>query len=182
MTKPGRPHTLHSRTAVFSRASFLAVAALLSAGSLAIAQVNLHHTQAESCGGDNGGITLSPGFCATIFADNLGHARQMAFGPNGVLYVNTWSGRYYHDAPPPPGGFLIALKDTKGDGHANQIERFGPGVAQGSAGGTGIRVYKNGLYAEQNDKIIRYPLPADGGALKGGLAPKEEAQGIVSGM
>src|SRR6201997_1854713 len=176
MTKPGRPHTLHSRTAVFSRASFLAVAALLSAGSLAIAQVNLHHTQAESCGGDNGGITLSPGFCATIFADNLGHARQMAFGPNGVLYVNTWSGRYYHDAPPPPGGFLIALKDTKGDGHANQIERFGPGVAQGSPGGTGIRIYKNGLYAEQNDKIIRYPLPTNG------IAPTENPQVIVSGL
>jgi hypothetical protein len=32
----------------------------------------------EICSGDNGGITLSPGFCATVFADNLGHARQMA--------------------------------------------------------------------------------------------------------
>ncbi len=41
------------------------------------------------------------------------------------------------------------------------IERFGDGVAQGSAGGTGIAFYNGGLYAEQNDKIIRYPLPAD---------------------
>jgi glucose/arabinose dehydrogenase/cytochrome c553 len=76
----------------------------------------------------------------------------------------------------PPGGFLIALKDSKGDGHADKIERFGDDVAQGSAGGTGIRVYKNGLYAEQNDKIIRYPLPTDG------IAPKENPQVIVSGL
>ena len=111
-----------------------------------------------------------------MFADTLGHARQMAFGPDGVLYVNTWSGTYYHNDKVPPGGFLIALKDSKGDGHADKIERFGDGVAQGSAGGTGIRVYKNGLYAEQNDKIIRYPLPTDG------IAPKENPQVIVSGL
>jgi len=140
MAKPVRPHTLHTRTAVFSRASFLAVAALLSAGSLAIAQANLHHTQTDSCGGDNGGITLSPGFCATIFADNLGHARQMAFAPNGVLYVNTWSGRYYRNDVPPAGGFLVALKDSNGTGRADIVQHFGDGVPQGSAGGTGIRV------------------------------------------
>ena len=48
-----------------------------------------------------------------VFADNLGHARQMVFGPDGVLYVNTWSGTYYHNDKVPPGGFLIALKDSK---------------------------------------------------------------------
>ena len=62
--------------------------------------------RADRCAADNGGITLPPGFCATVFADNLGHARHMAFGPDGVLYVNTWSGRYYHNDKPPAGGFL----------------------------------------------------------------------------
>jgi hypothetical protein len=33
----------------------------------------------------------------------------LAVASNGVVYVNTWSGRYYHDTPP-PGGFLIALQ------------------------------------------------------------------------
>ena len=28
----------------------------------------------SACVGDNGGITLSAGFCATVFADKLGHA------------------------------------------------------------------------------------------------------------
>ena len=54
----------------------------------------------------------------------------------------------------------MALKDSKGDGHADAIERFGAGVPQGSAGGTGIAYYNGAIYAEQNDKIIRYVLPA----------------------
>ena len=115
--------------------------------------------QDNSCSGDNGGLTLSPGFCATVFADNLGHVRHMAVAPNGVLYVNTWSGRYFHNDTPPAGGFLVALKDTNGDGNADVIERFGDGVAQGSAGGTGIAFYNGAVYAEQNDKIIRYAMP-----------------------
>ena len=76
---------------------------------------------AAACVGDNGGITLSPGFCATVFADKLGHARHLVVTPNGIVYVNTWSGRYYHYDTPPPGGFLIALQDTKGDGQAEKI-------------------------------------------------------------
>jgi glucose/arabinose dehydrogenase len=163
------------RAAVFSCASFLAGAVLVAAGSSAIAQANQHGTQAETCEGDNGGITLSPGFCATIFADNLGHARHMVFAPNGVLYVNTWSGRYYQNDTPPAGGFIVALKDSKGDGRAEVIKRFGDGVPKGSAGGTGIAFYKGGLYVEQNDKIIRYPL-ADS------IVPKGSPQTILSGM
>src|SRR6201981_2798167 len=131
----------------FSATCLLATFTLVAAAPFVSAQTN-------SGGGDNGGITLPPGFCATIFADNLGHARQMAFGPNGVLYLNTWSGGYYQNDKPADGGFLVALKDTKGDGRADTIERFGDGVAQGSAGGTGMRVYGRALFAEQNDKII----------------------------
>ena len=49
---------------------------------------------AAACPAGNGGITLPAGFCATVFADSVGHARHMAVAPNGVVYVNTWSGRY----------------------------------------------------------------------------------------
>ena len=163
-------HAAHGRGAArFSAACFFATLMLVAAAPFVSAQTN-------SCGGDNGGITLPPGFCATIFADNLGHARQMAFGPNGVLYLNTWSGGYYQNDKPPDGGFLVALKDTKGDGRADVMARFGDGVAQGSAGGTGIRIYNGGLFAEQNDKIIRYPLPANG------FVPGEQPRVIVSGL
>ena len=57
------------------------------------------------CAGDNGGITLSPGFCATVFADNIGHARHLVVAPNGVVYVNTWSGRYYANTHRTPAAF-----------------------------------------------------------------------------
>lgn len=119
----------------------------------------------SSCPGNNGGITLPPGFCATVFADNVGHARQMVVAPNGVVYVNTWSGPYYRNDTPPPGGFLLALQDTTGDGRADVVVRFGPGAESGNAGGTGIALYHGALYAETNDRIVRYALPA------GAIAP-----------
>ena len=143
------------RAAGYSAAAIYAAAALLAVGAAAFAQ------PAPSCPADNGGITLPSGFCATIFADNLGHARHMVVAPNGVLYVNTWSGRYYRNDAPPDGGFLVALKDSKGDGRADVIERFGDSERQGATGGTGIAFYKGAIYAEQNDKILRYALPPD---------------------
>ena len=141
------------RVAGYSAAAIYAAAALLAVGAAAFAQPT------PNCPADNGGITLPPGFCATVFADNLGHARHMVVAPNGVLYVNTWSGRYYKNDAPPDGGFLVALKDSKGDGRADVIERFGDSERQGATGGTGIAFYKGAIYAEQNDKILRYALP-----------------------
>ncbi|MEJ0039506.1 MAG: PQQ-dependent sugar dehydrogenase [Gammaproteobacteria bacterium] len=128
------------------------------------------------CAPDNGGITLSPGFCATVFADNIGHARHLVVAPDGTVYVNTWSGVYYGNVPPLPGGFLVALKDADGDGRAEINQRFGDSAKQGSAGGTGIALYNGALFAEQNDKIIRYALSA------GGPVPKGAPETILSGM
>jgi glucose/arabinose dehydrogenase/mono/diheme cytochrome c family protein len=151
---------------------------LLMAGAPSHAQTTDQASTPGSggCVGDNGGITLSPGFCATVFADKLGHARHLAVAPNGVLYVNTWSGLYYHDDTPPPGGFLIGLQDTKGDGRADKIVRFGPTKADGNAGGTGVAIYKGYLYAETNDRIVRYQLPSSG------IEPTAAPETVVSGL
>jgi glucose/arabinose dehydrogenase/mono/diheme cytochrome c family protein len=130
----------------------------------------------SSCPGDNGGITLPTGFCATVFADQIGHARQMAVAPNGVVYVNTWSGPYYRNDTPPAGGFLLALQDTTGNGRADRIARFGPGTESGNAGGTGIALYNGALYAETNDRIVRYALPADA------VVPSGPPEVVVSGL
>jgi glucose/arabinose dehydrogenase/cytochrome c5 len=130
----------------------------------------------RTCPGDNCGLSLSPFFCATVFADNLGHARHMAFGPDGTLYVNTWSGRYFANSPPPPGGFLVMLRDVNGDGKAEIVSRFGETQADGAAGGSGIAVYKNYVYAEVNDKIVRYALPSGGGV------PTGKPEVVLSGM
>jgi glucose/arabinose dehydrogenase/mono/diheme cytochrome c family protein len=133
----------------------------------------------STCAGDNGGITLSPGFCATVFADNVGHARHMVVAPNGVVYVNTWSGRYYantENAKAPDGGFLLALQDTTGSGRADKVVRFGPGAESGNAGGTGIALYNGALFAETNDRIVRYALPP------GAIAPTGAPEVVVSGL
>ena len=132
--------------------------------------------QSQGCPNDESGLKLPAGFCATIFADGIGHARQMVAAPSGVLYVNTWSGRYYGNDTPHAGGFLVALQDKTGMGRADAIERFGETVQSGGAGGTGIGVYKDSLYAEINDRIVRYSLPT------GSIVPKDFPVTIVSGL
>jgi glucose/arabinose dehydrogenase len=112
------------------------------------------------CPGDNGSITLPAGFCATVFADTVGHARDIVVATNGDVYVNTWSGEYYPLKGPPPGGFLIAMRDAKHTGKADSIVRFGPSPATKGTGGTGIALYKGYLYAEAGPTIVRYKLPA----------------------
>jgi glucose/arabinose dehydrogenase/mono/diheme cytochrome c family protein len=130
----------------------------------------------KACPNDDSGLTLPAGFCATIFADNIGHARHMVVSPDGVVYVNTWSGRYYGNDTPPGGGFLVALQDKSGSGRAGVIERFGETVQTGGAGGTGIGLYKGALYAETNDRIVRYTLPP------GAILPSNPPDTVVSSL
>jgi len=158
--------------------AFPMIGLLLAVGSPAVAQAR-HDTAAapaQACAGDNGGITLPPGFCATVFADNIGHARHLMVAPNGVVYVNTWSGRYYGNDTSPAAGFLIALQDTRGVGHADVIVRFGDSPANGGHGGTGIALYDGAIYAEESDRIVRYALPA------GAIAPTAAPEVVVSGL
>jgi glucose/arabinose dehydrogenase/mono/diheme cytochrome c family protein len=129
-----------------------------------------------ACPSDDSGLKLPPGFCATIFADGIGHARHMVIGPGGVLYVNTWSGEYYGNDTPHAGGFLVALQDTSGAGIADVNQRFGETVQSGGRGGTGIGIYNGSLYAESNDRIVRYALAV------GSIVPKDAAVTVVSGL
>src|SRR5215471_10488736 len=90
------------------------------------------------CPSDDSGLRLPAGFCATVFADGIGHARHLVVVPNGVVYVNTWSGDYYDFDKVHEGGFLVALRDKSGSGKADVIARFGDTERTGGAGGTGI--------------------------------------------
>src|SRR5580692_10665854 len=130
-------------------------------------------TASASCSQDDSGLTLPAGFCATVFADGIGHARHLVVAPSGVVYVNTWSGDYYDFDKTHDGGFLVALRDKTGTGKADVIERFGETVQSGGAGGTGIGLYKGSIYAEINDRIVRY-------ALKGALVPHDPPEIVVS--
>ncbi|HEX4426168.1 MAG TPA: PQQ-dependent sugar dehydrogenase [Terriglobales bacterium] len=132
-------------------------------------------TMNSACPNDDSGLTLPTGFCATVFADDIGHARHVVVAPNGVVYVNTWADEDYK-TPPPPGGFLVALQDKSAQGKAGVIERFGETIQTGGKGGTGIGIYKGSIYAELNDRIVRYSLST------GGIVPASAAETVVSGL
>jgi glucose/arabinose dehydrogenase len=154
----------------------LGAAALITAGAVQ-AQPKASMAKASACAGGDTGITLPPGFCATVFADNLGNTRHLAVAADGAVYVNSWNGSsYFPRSTAPADGFLIALQDTNKDGKADKVTHFGLTPAEGSKGGTGIGLYKGAVYAEMNDKIVRYALPARG------AVPAGKPQVVVAGM
>jgi len=103
------------------------------------------------CDPDNGGLTLTAGFCAAVVADALGPARHITVAPNGDLYVELHDNRA-------PGGSVMALRDTDGDGRFDMQQRFGAGLA-----GTAIAWRNNQLYVGADTKIVRFQM--DGVAL-----------------
>src|SRR5207237_8980792 len=111
-------------------------------------------TKSQTCPNDDSRLQLPSGFCATVFADDIGHARHMVAAPSGVLYVNTWSGRYYGNDKPHEGGFLVALQDKSGSGKADVIERFSETVQSGGTGCKVIGMYKGSLLAESTVRIL----------------------------
>jgi glucose/arabinose dehydrogenase len=122
-----------------------------------------------SCDPDNGGLTLPPGFCALVIADNLGVARNLAVAPNGDVFVSVRTGPRAQGEPPQP-GFLLALRDSNGDGKIDVQEKFG------NSGATGI-VLRNGyLYYSTPISIERFKISADT------LKPAGAAEVIVGGF
>ncbi|HVF41113.1 MAG TPA: PQQ-dependent sugar dehydrogenase [Gemmatimonadaceae bacterium] len=102
-----------------------------------------------NCSQGQAGLTLPDGFCATIFADKLGAVRHMVVAPNGDLFVNMQRARRTSPlAAIAPS--QVALRDTNGDGIADETRRFG------EAGGTGIALFDGFLYADVGTAIVRY--------------------------
>jgi glucose/arabinose dehydrogenase len=117
------------------------------------------------CAEDNGSLELPDGFCATVFADEVGRARHIAVTPSGDVYIAI-SNEFGSDSP----GGIMALRDEDGDGVADRRERFAEG------GGNGITWRDGMLYLAQDDRILRYRLP------DGTLLPSGSPDVIVSGL
>jgi glucose/arabinose dehydrogenase/mono/diheme cytochrome c family protein len=165
------------RLLVFGAVALAALFVIRSVAARQTKPVSSPGPAASACPNDDTGLKLPPGFCASVFADGIGHARHMAVASNGVVYVNTWSGSYYPpNEPAPEGGFLVALQDRSGSGKADVIERFGETSRTGGAGGTGIALYNGSIYAEINDRIVRYALPS------GSIVPQGPPTTVVSGL
>ena len=111
------------------------------------------------CDADNGGLTLAPGFCATLFAAVPG-ARHIAVSSNGDLFVAA-EGR---------AGGLFLLRDRDGDGHSDTTATFMNGA------GTGVAVTKDAVYFAPADQVLRF------GYRPGSLAPNGPATVVVSGL
>ncbi len=114
-----------------------------------------------ACDPDNGGITLPAGFCATVFADDVGAARHLAVAPNGDVFVAIGGGDE---------AGVLALRDTTGDGHADVRVRWP------QSGGTGIALRDGYLYFAANDAVLRYPRAS------GSLQPSGPPDTIVGGL
>src|SRR6202012_2776810 len=109
--------TLMMRTDRLPRGLFYGAALATACGALALtisAPGRAADAPPGSCPANDSGLTLPAGFCGSLFADGIGHARHLVVSENGVVYVNTWSGRYYGNDTPHAGGFLVALQDTTG--------------------------------------------------------------------
>lgn len=94
---------------------------------------------------DNGGLKLTKGFGALIFADSLGKARHIAIDPkSGTLFVKLDKLK--------DGKGVVELRDTNGDGRADSKTMFG------NYTGTGVGIYNNYLYASSDTSVYRYKL------------------------
>ena len=123
------------------------------------------------CDPNNGGITLPPGFCAVVVADLVSGgrpapARHLAVTPTGEVFVAINSPRNVN-----PEFGIIGLRDTDGDGRADEQTRFSPGL-----GGSGLAWKESLLYFGANDRVLRFQLPA------GQLSPAGEPEVVVSGL
>jgi glucose/arabinose dehydrogenase len=109
----------------------------------------LADTTPAKCTGDNAGLTLPAGICATVFADSVGHARHVVVAPNGDVYA-TLDGTSPAPNAPAPAAAVVALRDTTGDGRADVVEHIG------KVGNTGVALANGYLYVDEGANIVRY--------------------------
>lgn len=143
----------------------LRYAVAVAVAAACAAAVQAQQGRKVQCDPGNGGISLPPGFCAAVAADDIGYARHIAVSPRGDLYVMQ---RSIRDGLPQ--GAIVALRDADGDGRFEQQERFGDGLA-----GTAIGFRGEYLYVGANTKIVRYRM---GDA----LVPPSAPETIVDGF
>ena len=123
------------------------------------------------CDAANGGITLPTGFCAIVVADLTSNgqparARHLAVMPNGDIFV-----AINPAGPTQPAFGIIALRDTDGDGKADQQQQFSPGL-----GGSGLAFGNGALYFGANDRVQKFTIAS------GQLTPTGDPLTVVSGM
>ena len=96
-----------------------------------------------ACPGNNAGLTLPAGFCATVFADSIKGGRHVAVASNGDVYVAIEpAGAPAGKPAPPPAAAFAALRDTNHDGRADIVAHVGKG------GNSGIGLFNGYVYVD----------------------------------
>lgn len=110
---------------------------------------------------DNGGLSLPKGFGALVVTEGVGKARHLTVNSNGDIYVrlSKLSG----------GNGTVLLKDTNGDGKADETTTFG------NFTGTGVVIGNGYLYASSDSSVVRYPI-------KNGKVDEKTPETIVTGL
>lgn len=125
------------------------IAGLLCAGTAAEATSSSLGVTDEAAVNEVTGIRVPAGFKATVFADKIGQARHVVVADNGWIYAALRRGV--------KGNGAVALKDTDGDGIADEQVYFAKGIR-----GTGIGIYDGYLYFGTDVSIVRWKLPEAG--------------------
>jgi len=112
--------------------------------------------------GCDGAFVLPDGFCAQLFAEDVGPARHIVVTATGDVYVARW--REGSRA-----GGVLALRDTNADGRADIREEFGP------EGGSGLALSGNALFLGAWGKVYRWRLGS-------GLKPDDPPDVVVDGI
>jgi len=104
---------------------------------------------------------LPPGFHASVVTETIEGARHLAFRDNGDLFVSTRGTK---------ASGIVAIH-LNADHKAQKLETFGS-----VTGGTGIRFYRDALYATSPTTIYRFSLDENS------LVPQNAPEIIVEGM
>ncbi|WP_440998487.1 PQQ-dependent sugar dehydrogenase [Fodinibius sp. SL11] len=107
-------------------------------------------------------LQLPEGFQAVVVAEDVGPARHLTIRDNGDIYLAL--------SEKQDGAGTAALRDTNGDGVADEIKYFGEHT------GTGIAIRDGYLYRSSDLEVFRYEMPEKN------LIPSSEAETIVTGL
>jgi glucose/arabinose dehydrogenase len=108
-------------------------------------------------------LTLPKGFSSVIYAEGMSGARHIVVTKEGDVYVKLDKVR--------DGKTIYRLRDTNGDGKADQFTGFG------TYKGTGMAIKNGYLYASSNTDIYRYKLND-----KDEVIDPENPEKIVTGL
>lgn len=111
----------------------------------------------------NAGLILPAGFSALVVADSTGKARHLAVTAQGDIYIKLGALE--------GGKGILRLRDTNGDGRADEKTSFG------NYAGTGISLKKDYLYASSDEEVFRYKLNE-----KGDVVNPDQPEKIITGL